>query len=78
MAENGINWVKVLIAVMIFGLLMIIKTIIFNNLDNLGFDYFQVNQIKNIWEDFSLEYVYILVSAMAGVFTALKFNVKGG
>ncbi len=70
------SMVRLLIGLMIFALLVSVKTIIMGNLEKLGFSYFQSNSIRETWSAFSLEYVFLLVSLLISLTAALKFSIK--
>lgn len=67
---------RFLIGFMIFALLVSVKTIIMDNLNSLGFTYFESNSIKETWETFSLEYIFIIVTLIISIVVSLKFNMK--
>lgn len=77
MADSKIPIIKLIIGIMIFALLFSLKNIVFINLENLGFTYFEANDLRQAWEDWKGDYIYILVSLLISLVIALKFNIKG-
>lgn len=77
MADSKVPIIKLIIGVMILALLISIKTVIFVNLENLGFTYFEANDIRELWDSWNGDYIYILVSLLISLVIALKFNIKG-
>ena len=77
MSKSQTLIIKTVLAVIIVALLLSIKTIIFINLENLGFSAVESANIRTNWQDFYLDILFIIISIIASVIIALKFNVKG-
>lgn len=75
-STQKVSVVRILLGFIIFALLIGVKIIIMANLENLGFSYFDANQIRNSWNTFSLEYIYMLGAILISMVIALKFNIK--
>ncbi|PIU62080.1 hypothetical protein COX58_03430 [archaeon CG_4_10_14_0_2_um_filter_Archaea_38_6] len=77
MGDSGkVLVIKFVIAFMILALLISVKNVIFINLENLGFSYFDANSIRTFWADFKGDYLYLLVSLLISMIIGLKFNIK--
>lgn len=68
--------IKLVVAIIIFVLLMSVKSVIFSNIENLGFTPFQQNSFLTSWESFKGDYMFILVSIALSLLIGLKFNIK--
>ncbi len=69
--------IKFLLAFMILALILSVKTLIFINLENLGFSSSDALSIRTNWESFKADYLFIIGSIIISVIIALKFNIKG-
>ena len=68
--------VKIIVAIIIFAVLMSVKSVIFMNIDNYGLSPFEQNQFLETWENFQGDYLFILIAITISIIIGLKFNIK--
>ncbi|MDD4353758.1 MAG: hypothetical protein PHN56_04850 [Candidatus Nanoarchaeia archaeon] len=68
--------VKIVVAVIIFAVLMSIKSVFFMNIENYGLNPFEQNQLMETWTNFKGDYLFIIISIALSLIIGLKFNIK--
>jgi len=68
--------IKIIVAILIFAVLMTIKSVIFMNIENYGLNPFEQNQLLETWANFQGDYLFILVAITISIIIGLKFNIK--
>jgi hypothetical protein len=68
--------IKIVVAILIFAVLMSIKSVFFMNIENYGLNPFEQNQLMDTWDNFQGDYLFILISIAISLIIGLKFNVK--
>lgn len=76
MATDKMMFIKILIAILIFTILLSVKSVVFANIDSYGLTPFQQNEILEIWSAFKGDYLFILVSIAISLVIGLKFSFK--
>ena len=68
--------VKIFIAILVFALLLSIKSVALGNIESYGLTPFEQGQFLKYWHDFKGDYLFILVSIIISIIIGLKFNFK--
>ncbi|MDD2678557.1 MAG: hypothetical protein PHT91_03995 [Candidatus Nanoarchaeia archaeon] len=68
--------IKIVVAIIIFSVLISIKSVLFMNLEHFGLTYFNQNNFLEKWADFKGDYLFILISIAISIIIGLKFNIK--
>lgn len=68
--------IKIVVAILIFAVLMSIKSVFFMNIENFGMSPFEQNQFLGLWSSFKGDYMFILISIAVSLIIGLKFNIK--
>jgi len=68
--------IKVVVAILIFAVLMSVKSVFFMNIENYGLNPFEQNQLMETWVSFKGDYLFILISIAISLIIGLKFNIK--
>lgn len=69
-------FIKIVIAILIFAVLMSIKSVFFMNIESYGLNPFEQNQLLDTWEKFQGDYMFIIISIAISLIIGLKFNIK--
>jgi hypothetical protein len=73
---KNILFIKIVVAILIFAVLMSIKSVFFMNIENYGLSPFEQNQLMETWNNFKGDYLFILISIVISLIIGLKFNIK--
>jgi hypothetical protein len=73
---KNIIFIKIIVAILIFAVLMSIKSVFFMNIENYGLSPFEQNQLMGTWNNFKGDYLFILISIAISLIIGLKFNIK--
>ncbi|MFA5303392.1 MAG: hypothetical protein WC393_02545 [Candidatus Nanoarchaeia archaeon] len=68
--------IKVVVAILIFAVLMSVKSVFFMNIENYGLNPFEQNNLINTWNSFKGDYLFMLISIAISLIIGLKFNIK--
>ena len=68
--------IKIVISIIIFAILMSIKSVTFANIENFGLTPFQENELLQTWGNFQGDYLFILISIAISLLIGLKFSMK--
>jgi hypothetical protein len=68
--------VKIFMAILVFALLMSIKSVALGNIESYGLTPLEQGQFMRFWSDFKGDYLFILVSIIISMAIGLKFNFK--
>lgn len=68
--------IKIVISIIIFAILMSIKSVTFANIENFGLTPFQENEFLQTWGNFQGDYLFILISIGISLVIGLKFSMK--
>ncbi|MFA5333059.1 MAG: hypothetical protein WC376_01025 [Candidatus Nanoarchaeia archaeon] len=68
--------IKVVVAILIFAVLMSVKSVFFMNIENYGLNPFEQNNLINTWNSFKGDYLFMLISIALSLIIGLKFNIK--
>ena len=68
--------IKIVVAILIFAVLMSIKSVFFMNIENYGLNPFEQNQLMDTWENFKGDYLFILFSVILSITIGLSIKIK--
>ena len=68
--------IKIIVAIIIFSILLSIKSVVFMNIENYGLNPFEQNKLLETWDNFKGDYLFILISLGISLLIGLKFNIK--
>ncbi len=68
--------VKIFMAILIFALLISIKSVALGNIESYGLTPLEQGQFLRLWADFKGDYLFILISIIISITVGLKFNFK--
>ncbi len=68
--------VKIIIATIIVGLILSIKTVVLINLEQMGISSSEASSIREYWSNPMVEYIFLLASIVASGLIVKDFHIR--